>query len=173
MTKKELCCKCDDPTGLAGKYEDSLFRKDGTGPYCPACYIKGALQEGLKHFLRERCTPEAIANIKATIWNNLHTLAARGEDIVLEEIEFQLSFSKNDPTSILVVPTDLYSALVLQFAHNGIPGCEHMPPRCLLEGVTEWTDPVGCVWSFHDGHLYVNPPLPVNFIKLNVALEEK
>ena len=33
----EYCCNCDEPTGGAGKGEDSLYVDDG-GPYCPSCY---------------------------------------------------------------------------------------------------------------------------------------
>jgi len=34
----ERCCKCDDATGRAGKADDSLYRDDGTGPYCEGCF---------------------------------------------------------------------------------------------------------------------------------------
>ena len=33
----ELCCKCDDPTGRAGRHEDSLYAGD-FGPYCEDCW---------------------------------------------------------------------------------------------------------------------------------------
>ena len=38
MTEQlERCCKCDEPTGRAGKGDDSLYRDDGTGSYCEGC----------------------------------------------------------------------------------------------------------------------------------------
>jgi hypothetical protein len=39
MSELEMCCKCGDSTGRAGKGEDSLYC-DGcdTGPYCPECW---------------------------------------------------------------------------------------------------------------------------------------
>ncbi len=38
MSKKriELCIECDQPTGRAGRLDDSLYR-DGKGPYCEEC----------------------------------------------------------------------------------------------------------------------------------------
>ena len=53
----EYCCNCDEPTGGAGKGEDSLYVDDG-GPYCPSCYdlvrVKAEnkrLRDALKVFL--------------------------------------------------------------------------------------------------------------------------
>lgn len=39
MTDKpyELCCECGNPTGRAGRGEDSLYIED-SGPYCVECY---------------------------------------------------------------------------------------------------------------------------------------
>ena len=34
----ECCCKCDDPTGKAGKGGDSLFLDNGEGPFCEDCW---------------------------------------------------------------------------------------------------------------------------------------
>lgn len=34
----EVCCKCDEPTGRAGKGEDSLYASNGDGPFCPMCW---------------------------------------------------------------------------------------------------------------------------------------
>ena len=34
----EYCCECDQPTGRAGKGEDSLFTDDDEGPYCYECW---------------------------------------------------------------------------------------------------------------------------------------
>jgi len=36
----ERCFKCDEPTGRAGKGDDSLYDSDGVGPYCQECYDK-------------------------------------------------------------------------------------------------------------------------------------
>ncbi len=34
----EYCCECDEPTGRAGKGEDSLYTDDDNGPFCYECY---------------------------------------------------------------------------------------------------------------------------------------
>ena len=33
----EYCCECGEPTGKAGRGEDSMFIEDD-GPYCEECY---------------------------------------------------------------------------------------------------------------------------------------
>ena len=37
MTELEYCSVCDEPTGRAGRGEDSLY-VDDDGPYCSECY---------------------------------------------------------------------------------------------------------------------------------------
>lgn len=37
-TELERCCCCDEPTGRAGRADDSLYAADGTGPYRPECW---------------------------------------------------------------------------------------------------------------------------------------
>ena len=37
MSKLEICDECGEPTGYAGKGEDSLYLEDA-GPYCDGCY---------------------------------------------------------------------------------------------------------------------------------------
>ena len=34
----ELCCKCDQPTGRAGRSDDSLYTEDDEGPFCWECF---------------------------------------------------------------------------------------------------------------------------------------
>jgi hypothetical protein len=34
----ERCSVCDDPTGKAGKGEDSFYCECGEGPFCSACW---------------------------------------------------------------------------------------------------------------------------------------
>ena len=34
----EHCCECGQPTGRAGKHDDSLYFDDDDGPYCGECY---------------------------------------------------------------------------------------------------------------------------------------
>lgn len=34
----EYCCECDQPTGNAGKGEDSNYTEDDAGPYCWECF---------------------------------------------------------------------------------------------------------------------------------------
>lgn len=38
-SRKEYCIECDGETGRAGAAEDSLYREDGTGPYCEGCFV--------------------------------------------------------------------------------------------------------------------------------------
>jgi hypothetical protein len=38
MLHIELCCECDQPTGNAGRLDDSLYTDDGKGPYCHDCF---------------------------------------------------------------------------------------------------------------------------------------
>jgi hypothetical protein len=39
-TTIERCCVCDEPTGRAGRGDDSLYAEDGSGPYCEPCWLK-------------------------------------------------------------------------------------------------------------------------------------
>lgn len=34
----EYCCECDNPTGNAGRGEDSNYTEDGEGPFCWDCF---------------------------------------------------------------------------------------------------------------------------------------
>jgi len=34
----EYCCECNQPTGNAGKGEDSNYTDDDEGPYCYECF---------------------------------------------------------------------------------------------------------------------------------------
>jgi hypothetical protein len=34
----EVCIHCKDLTGRAGRFDDSLYTEDGTGPYCENCF---------------------------------------------------------------------------------------------------------------------------------------
>ena len=36
--KEERCFGCDEPTGRAGKDDDSLYDSLGAGPYCEECW---------------------------------------------------------------------------------------------------------------------------------------
>lgn len=40
MKDLEYCIECAQPTGNAGEGEDSLYRDDGTGPYCFDCFTE-------------------------------------------------------------------------------------------------------------------------------------
>lgn len=37
---RELCVSCGEPTGRAGKGEDSLYADDDEGPFCENCYAQ-------------------------------------------------------------------------------------------------------------------------------------
>ncbi len=34
----ERCCSCDEPTGRAGRADDSLYCECGAGPFCEDCW---------------------------------------------------------------------------------------------------------------------------------------
>ena len=34
----EYCCECGEPTGNAGRGDDSLYTDDGEGPFCQDCW---------------------------------------------------------------------------------------------------------------------------------------
>ena len=36
----EYCCECEQPTGRAGRSEDSLYRNDDSGPFCENCFAE-------------------------------------------------------------------------------------------------------------------------------------
>ena len=40
MKKIERCFVCDEPTGNAGRHEDSLYGDESDGPYCRSCRDK-------------------------------------------------------------------------------------------------------------------------------------
>lgn len=37
MTRIETCCQCDEPTGRAGRAEDSIYIEE-IGPLCETCF---------------------------------------------------------------------------------------------------------------------------------------
>jgi hypothetical protein len=41
----ELCCECSQPTGRAGRLDDSIYDDDGNGPFCEECWAKINPQE--------------------------------------------------------------------------------------------------------------------------------
>jgi len=36
----EICVKCGEPTGRAGRADDSLYDENDNGPYCWECFEK-------------------------------------------------------------------------------------------------------------------------------------
>lgn len=40
MTKFERCFQCDEPTGRAGRHDDSIYDTEDGGPYCVDCWEK-------------------------------------------------------------------------------------------------------------------------------------
>lgn len=55
----EMCCNCDNPTGKAGRCEDSMYLGD-KGPYCEECYDKKC--EKLSEELQDIRAELAVAN---------------------------------------------------------------------------------------------------------------
>lgn len=48
MSDYERCFLCDEPTGRAGRADDSLYDEDGLGPYCEGCW-DAAIDAALKN----------------------------------------------------------------------------------------------------------------------------
>ena len=40
MDNLEYCFKCDEPTGCAGRADDSHYNEDGEGPFCWRCWCE-------------------------------------------------------------------------------------------------------------------------------------
>ena len=40
MSELEYCFKCDEPTGCAGRADDSHYNEDGEGPFCWNCWCQ-------------------------------------------------------------------------------------------------------------------------------------
>lgn len=39
-TTLEYCWICEEPTGRAGRFDDSIFDDEGEGPYCEGCWAE-------------------------------------------------------------------------------------------------------------------------------------
>ena len=57
MSELEYCCNCDEPTGNAGRYDDSIYIEalDGEyGPLCEECHLgflrRAAASQPLKFY---------------------------------------------------------------------------------------------------------------------------
>ena len=67
MPELELCCECDQPTGRAGRGEDSLYAED-VGPYCVDCWYElphklAAEIERLRMFLTAISSPTQTSDL--------------------------------------------------------------------------------------------------------------
>jgi len=70
----EVCFICGEPTGRAGKVDDSIYAENGEGPFCEDCYDKRT----------NKSLPDptyTIAEIKAYLEKNLQPLFMDGEYI--------------------------------------------------------------------------------------------
>ena len=45
MSTLEYCCECGEPTGHAGRGEDSLYTENDQGPFCSSCFDAAVDQE--------------------------------------------------------------------------------------------------------------------------------
>ena len=61
MADLERCCDCDEPTGRAGRADDSLYWSD-EGPFCPACYNERSDTERI--YLAVKTQPALLAACK-------------------------------------------------------------------------------------------------------------
>lgn len=48
MKRIERCIECDEPTGKAGRLDDSLYLDAGDGPYCESCFRRAKLLAALE-----------------------------------------------------------------------------------------------------------------------------
>lgn len=76
MSELEMCANCDQPTGKAGRHEDSLYLDNWAGPLCETCYEEaipelalayGSVKSELSR-LRERVRELEGAAIQAIVW---------------------------------------------------------------------------------------------------------
>ena len=79
MGEIELCCACDNPTGRAGKQDDSLFVYHETigdiGPFCEDCYSIELIANAERYGQENTTLRAQIAELEA----NAHT-----DEILLE-----------------------------------------------------------------------------------------
>ncbi len=71
----ETCCKCGEPTGRAGRFDDSLYAGE-FGPYCEDCWFDvpemltdeiSRLRQSLEHLRHYVMPPAATAIITAAL----------------------------------------------------------------------------------------------------------
>lgn len=85
----ERCCKCDEPTGRAGRAEDSLYTEHG-GPYCEQCWedLRGVQaariaeleEDGIDAGLRNHSALARNTELEAEITTLERALAAAREE---------------------------------------------------------------------------------------------
>ena len=49
----ELCLDCDEPTGRAGRSDDSMYTPDGVGPFCEDCFCDGVAMDTRESHITE------------------------------------------------------------------------------------------------------------------------
>ena len=112
MDNLEYCFKCDEPTGCAGRADDSHYNEDGEGPFCWRCWCedenprlnvlidrqqadlaaaRGQIKMGKRVYQRKERTFDKglnLSNLLATENNQLNSaLAAKDKRIAeLEQI---------------------------------------------------------------------------------------
>lgn len=81
MNKLEYCFICDQPTGGAGKNDDSLYDVNDKGPYCPSCWNQlpeptkepEQICQGCRHTInmsspfQHRCKPTLSESLKENV----------------------------------------------------------------------------------------------------------
>lgn len=66
----ERCTNCDEPTGRAGRADDSLYLDDDRGPFCMECWMPERIDE----------QDAEIATLKGTVEEQRRALAAKWAD---------------------------------------------------------------------------------------------
>jgi hypothetical protein len=72
MSAYEYCWICNEPTGRAGRADDSLFDDDDGGPYCEACWGEATSVAEPVYVAQ---TAEPMTDDERSTW-----FSARGED---------------------------------------------------------------------------------------------
>ncbi len=61
--EEEFCFLCQEPTGRAGRYDDSLYDDDDNGPYCSECFERVSIERSLTDTVKERVADPKIVDV--------------------------------------------------------------------------------------------------------------
>ena len=52
--EQQICCRCREMTRRKIHADDSLYREDGTGPYCEDCFDQEPVIEAIQNAVNEQ-----------------------------------------------------------------------------------------------------------------------